>query len=353
MLLHPEPHQRGNLHQAGHPEDLLSHHFFSLGFCPKRLPSSATTQPPRLPLETLYDSNLSFRSSDNIPGAGDVSNPNSSIRIRSALKQKFSQMFNAQHYNYRKRDRLIFQVIETVESWLLNRSPLNINNLSEMSSSAPLSFVPVFVSKWIDYSNKYGFGYQLSDKSVGVLFNDSTRISRTSDGRFNEFADAKGKLVTFPAENPSPTLSAGSSADFGSRIRLLDYFARYMDENLAEGVTASLCLNQMTLSTSHKTIVPHVVRWLRTQSTVIMALNNSSVQINFIRDHAKMIFWGDPGSAFLFVTYMSADRVPLTYNLRALPRARIHSAIEQKISQSLEALRELADKLVTLNAIEQ
>jgi hypothetical protein len=42
---------------------------------------------------------------------------------------------------------------------------------------------PLFVSKWIDYSNKCGFGFQLSDKSVGVLFNDSTRISFTSDRR--------------------------------------------------------------------------------------------------------------------------------------------------------------------------
>jgi hypothetical protein len=76
-------------------------------------------------------------------------------------------------------------------------------------------------------------------------------------------------------------------------------------------------------------------------------------QINFIRDHAKMIFWGEPNSAFVFVTYMSADRVPLTYNLRSLPRPRIHSAIEQKISLALDALRELAEKLVTLNAVEQ
>ena len=30
----------------------------------------------------------------------------------------------------------------------------------------------VWVRKWVDYSNKYGLGYQLSDGSVGVLFND-------------------------------------------------------------------------------------------------------------------------------------------------------------------------------------
>ena len=38
---------------------------------------------------------------------------------------------------------------------------------------------PTFITKWIDYSNKYGFGYQLSDQSVGVIFNDSTQRNST------------------------------------------------------------------------------------------------------------------------------------------------------------------------------
>lgn len=37
--------------------------------------------------------------------------------------------------------------------------------------------VPVFwVSKWVDYSDKYGLGYQLCDNSVGVVFNDNTKL---------------------------------------------------------------------------------------------------------------------------------------------------------------------------------
>ncbi len=64
------------------------------GFCPKQLPQSANTQPPKLPLETLYDSNLSVFVGQNqtlSPDSG-MSNPNSSIRIRSTLKQKFNQV---------------------------------------------------------------------------------------------------------------------------------------------------------------------------------------------------------------------------------------------------------------------
>jgi len=42
----------------------------------------------------------------------------------------------------------------------------------------------LWVTKWVDYSNKYGFGYQLSDGSVGILYNDMTRMLLHTDGRY-------------------------------------------------------------------------------------------------------------------------------------------------------------------------
>lgn len=45
--------------------------------------------------------------------------------------------------------------------------------------------VPIYcVSIWVDYSDKYGFGYQLSDNSVGVLFNDATRLLLSSNREY-------------------------------------------------------------------------------------------------------------------------------------------------------------------------
>ena len=45
------------------------------------------------------------------------------------------------------------------------------------------SSIPIYwISKWVDYSDKYGLGYQLCDNSVGVLFNDSTRLILTNNG---------------------------------------------------------------------------------------------------------------------------------------------------------------------------
>ena len=31
---------------------------------------------------------------------------------------------------------------------------------------------PIVVTKWVDYSNKHGFSYQLSTDDIGVLFNN-------------------------------------------------------------------------------------------------------------------------------------------------------------------------------------
>ena len=41
----------------------------------------------------------------------------------------------------------------------------------------------LWVTKWVDYSNKYGFGFQLSNDSIGVLFNDTSKIILSPDGR--------------------------------------------------------------------------------------------------------------------------------------------------------------------------
>ena len=70
-----------------------------------------------------------------------------------------------------------------------------------------------------------------------------------------------------------------SFIDLSSKLKLLDYFVRYMDENLAEGVILSLCANQMRVSTRHRSVIPQVVRWTRNQSAVIMELNNGNTSV--------------------------------------------------------------------------
>jgi len=34
----------------------------------------------------------------------------------------------------------------------------------------------VYVKRWVDYSSKYGLAFELSNRTNGVFFNDSTKI---------------------------------------------------------------------------------------------------------------------------------------------------------------------------------
>jgi len=45
----------------------------------------------------------------------------------------------------------------------------------------PLPEERVFIVSWVDYCNKYGMGYALTDGSVGVHFNDSTSVVLSAD----------------------------------------------------------------------------------------------------------------------------------------------------------------------------
>lgn len=44
----------------------------------------------------------------------------------------------------------------------------------QLDITNPLPHEKVFIVSWVDYCNKYGMGYALTDGTVGVYFNDST-----------------------------------------------------------------------------------------------------------------------------------------------------------------------------------
>ena len=66
----------------------------------------------------------------------------------------------------------------------------------------------VFIASWVDYCNKYGMGYALTDGSVGVHFNDSTTLVLAADKQsvvsrllfswaLINYDDMAGTLITY------------------------------------------------------------------------------------------------------------------------------------------------------------
>lgn len=66
---------------------------------------------------------------------------------------------------------------------LVHSRPSDRPEVAEDEAEDPSCSPMLWVSKWVDYSDKYGLGYHLCDNSVGVLYNDSTRMILQEDGQ--------------------------------------------------------------------------------------------------------------------------------------------------------------------------
>ena len=58
----------------------------------------------------------------------------------------------------------------------------------DASCSITASFPPLWVTRWVDYTSKYGLGYVLSDGTFGVMFNDATKMAQSAAS-----VDARGE----------------------------------------------------------------------------------------------------------------------------------------------------------------
>lgn len=47
----------------------------------------------------------------------------------------------------------------------------------------------IFTLSWIDFSNRYGFAYQLSNGCVGVLFNDMSIVVLSPNLKYVDYID--------------------------------------------------------------------------------------------------------------------------------------------------------------------
>ena len=170
----------------------------------------------------------------------------------------------------------------------------------------------LWISKWVDYSNKYGLGYQLSDGTVGVLFNDSTKMMLSPNNHGVEFIDREGR-------SSDMTIDAYPQ-ELHKKITLLKYFKNYMNEHLLNGGDASQAAAAgQTLS--------HVKKWIRTKHAIVFRLSAGVIQVNFF-DHTKLII-NTPQD---LVTYIDKDKVSSTFWLEDVAASN-HPAVQDLASR--------------------
>lgn len=168
---------------------------------------------------------------------------------------------------------------------------------------APDALPDVWVTRWVDYSAKYGVVYQMPDGSIGVYFNDSTKALCTADGATFDYITRS--TVEQPAVRSTHTFE-DYPADLQKKVTLLKHFRSCMSnpESIGrrDGATSggsNLPESKMPRGSSQV----YVRKWSRRGSAVMFQLSNKDIQVVFfdgtevvLSSRAHMVTYCDKGS---------------------------------------------------------
>ncbi|QLL35072.1 hypothetical protein HG536_0H04480 [Torulaspora globosa] len=157
---------------------------------------------------------------------------------------------------------------------------------------------PIIVTKWVDYSNKHGFSYQLSTEDIGVLFNNGTTVLRLADAEefwYISYDDREGWVASHYLLTEKPR-------ELTRHLEVVDFFSKYMRANLSR-------VSTFVREEYHKDDV-FLRRYTRYKQFVMFELSDGTFQFNF-KDHNKLAV-SEGGK---LVTYISPSHESLTYPL--------------------------------------
>uniref|UniRef100_A0A7N4PCR5 Serine/threonine-protein kinase PLK n=1 Tax=Sarcophilus harrisii TaxID=9305 RepID=A0A7N4PCR5_SARHA len=239
--------------------ELLNDEFFSSGYIPSRLPTTCLTVPPRFSIA---------------PNSVDSGGRKPLVALNKGMDSP------APEQPPEKEEPIVQEPNGPADCYLsdmlqqllsVNAAKPSDRRLVRQEEAEDPACIPIFwVSKWVDYSDKYGLGYQLCDNSVGVLFNDSTRLILYNDGDSLQYIEQNGSESYLTVRSYPNSLT--------KKITLLKYFRNYMSEHLLKAGA-----NITPREGDELARLPYLRTWFRTRSAIILHLSNGTVQINFFQ----------------------------------------------------------------------
>nr|XP_051684589.1 inactive serine/threonine-protein kinase PLK5 isoform X3 [Oryctolagus cuniculus] len=133
-------------------------------------------------------------------------------------------------------------------------------------------------TQWVDYSSKYGFGYQLSDGGSAVLFRDGTHMALRPPAGQVCYLPSRGRLETFTLRDVPSPLGAKLAV-----LRLLTHYLRRRRRREGGALPApvppagpGLCL----------------LRFLSSQRALLLLFSDGTVQVSGSAAHTQVVLSG-------------------------------------------------------------
>uniref|UniRef100_A0AAY4DHG1 Serine/threonine-protein kinase PLK n=1 Tax=Denticeps clupeoides TaxID=299321 RepID=A0AAY4DHG1_9TELE len=316
-------------------EDIMRHEFFSQGFMPEYLPPSSCHTVPDFHVSSPAKSFFKKAAAALFGGKKDKA------KYLEALSEL--PLCGAPDWSAREVGRCRVKPPTRDPIRMIVRGSLGSCSSSSECESLPrrrarrsfrvltvpmLSHRPgghasklYWVTKWVDYSNKYGFGYQLSDGTVGVLFNNGTHMSLLPDKRTVHHYMSLGHCSAFSVTEPPE--------HFVGQVTVLKYFAHYMEENLMDG-------GDMTSTTDIQMPRIYLLQWLKSDRALMMLFSDGTFQVNFYHDHSKLVLCSQQQDYTL--TYINEERASTTLTLSSLLVSGCPADLRERMEYALNML---------------
>ena len=215
----------------------------------------------------------------------------------------------AQYYEQNKRDpsngRGLHQVsTPTKKDAAKNDKP----QLEYASTLSPSSCGKVLVTKWVDYTSKYGIGAKLSNGCYAVLYNDSTKMVLHKNS-FN-FVYIK-REISQNKEVFDSLVSHYTFSEYPEELRkkviLLQHFKSYLDNLKFEPPTSAA-------TPSERYWDVYLKKWKRANKAILFRLSNKIIQVIF-QDQSELILSSGSGNVIFITSKKEVKKMPLQQDL--------------------------------------
>lgn len=311
------------------------------------IPSTKFTESTK-PKENLNKSPLSTGASENSRGPSrEVSSPNDDNCLQVGSKKDILVSNGGNIDDDRDKDDVeeVKQMHDCIEkSFLICQNEPDVQSLPDnglttrnVLSKDVITPAELWVNKWVDYSNKYGLGYLLSNGNIGVYFNDSSKLILHKNGYTFEHIPRR---ASNSGANTIPTREKLDldhyPAALQKKVTLLKHFRNYLlqhkhnnDENNNANIGNSnsnppiekqpdmshmdIDMDMVDNPNNRPDKMVYVKKWLRTKHAILFRLSDRTVQVIFY-DHTEVIL----SSEDRMVTYTNKEKHRNTYPLQTV-----------------------------------
>ena len=256
-------------------DQVASHDFFTKSKIPRLLPYSTLAMP-------LSESYLkAFERKPNTPREilkhreKFVQSIRSNSQI-STQKLDFNELkTRTEQFDFKEISESLQTATCTASSSCINMKKIRISSNYDLRENGP----EVWVQSWVDYSNKYGLAYKLSNGCIGILFNDTSKLIsnfKTSIFRFIPNEKVSNEIIEFSVKDvPSQLVK---------NVKLAIYFRKYFS------IDTFTCQDEISQV--------FVNYWKPTHDAVMFRINNKVTQVYF-RDQTELFFNGSKYAAYV------------------------------------------------------